>query len=115
MHSTSVVATCYHHLRPTKVNAQQDKLDRRWTTKLTILGMVDGQCLFQASFFWGGGILPPSKKIQFPLNTARLRALDLFFDRDTALQIHHGNFLLMDNKQTKNYQSFSNHKDKKYA
>ena len=65
-------------------------------------------------FFWGGES-SPLQKIQFPLNTARLRALDLFFDRDNALQIHHGNFLLMDNKQTKNYQSFSNHKDKKYA
>jgi len=78
MHGTSIVATCYHHLRPTKVNAQQDKLDRRWTTKLTILGMVDGQCLFQASFFFGGGSFPPPKN-SIPFKHCQIACSRSFF------------------------------------
>ena len=50
----------------------------------------------------GGGIYPPPEKNIISLQTAaKLCALDLFFDRDSELQIYHGNFLLMHNRHRK--------------
>ena len=44
----------------------------------------------------------PPKKLTIPPSTAaKLCALNLFFGRNSELQIHHGNFLLMDNKHRK--------------
>jgi len=53
--------------------------------------------------------LPPKKllKLTTPQTAAKLQALNLFFDWDNELQIYHGSFLLMDNKQG-NYSSLSN-------
>ena len=57
------------------------------------------QCL---RHLFGGGILPPQKKLTAsPQTAAKLCALNLFFSRDSELQIYHGNSLLMDNKRRK--------------
>ena len=57
-------------------------------------------CVYSRHLFKGGGI-PPAKKLTiFPQTAAKLCALS-FFRPDSKLQIHHGNFLLMDNKHTK--------------
>ena len=50
------------------------------------------QCLFLES---------PNLQIPSPQTAAKLCVLNLFFRRDNELQIHHGNFLLMDNKHRK--------------
>jgi len=49
-----------------------------------------------------GGSLPPQKKITIPppRTAAKSAALNLFFGRNSELQIYHGNFL-MDNKHMK--------------
>jgi len=59
------------------------------------------QYLFPASFLEVG--IPPSKNTQPPPpeTAAKLCGLNLFFGRDSELQIYHGNLLLMDNKHRK--------------
>ena len=42
-HRMAIVTVCFSR-SSTNVDAQRDKLDRRWSTKLTILAMVDGCC-----------------------------------------------------------------------
>ena len=56
------------------------------------------QSLFHASFL--GGMNPPKKAYNPPQTAAKLCVL-IFFRRDSELQIHHGKFLLIDNKQRK--------------
>jgi len=56
-----------------------------------------GQCLFQASFFWGGGVHP--KNVQSPSpNGCQIVCSKSFSRPDSELQIYHGNVLLIDNK-----------------
>jgi len=57
--------------------------------------------LFQASFL--GGEESPQKKLAIfpPQTAAELCALNHFIGLDNELQIHHGNFSLMNNKHRK--------------
>jgi len=47
--------------------------------------------------FFGGGFFPQKLTIPSPQTATKLCALNLFFSRDSELQINHGNLLLMDN------------------
>jgi len=58
------------------------------------------QCLFRASFFWGG--VPP-KTYNFPPPKRLLNCMlyIFYFSRGNELQIYHGNIRLMKNKHRK--------------
>jgi len=57
--------------------------------------------VYSRHFFGGGEIPPPKENLQFPPNGCQIVCSECFFGRDSELQIYHGNFLLMDNKQRK--------------
>ena len=68
---------------------------------------IKARCSFHIAVFipgnfWGEGDSPQRKTYNSPQTAAKLCALNVFFfGRDSKLQIYHGNFLLMDNKQRK--------------
>jgi len=71
-------------------------------TPLSDMQMTQEQCLFQASFFFGGGAIPPKKELTVsPTQTTTKLCALYFFRRDNELQIYLGNFILMDNKRRK--------------
>ena len=57
---------------------------------------------------------PPKKNLQSHQAAAKLCALNLFFVRDSELQIYHGKFLLVDNTNTGKYLSLSIQKGANY-
>ena len=57
------------------------------------------QC-FIPGILWGKSP-PPQENSQFPQAAAKLYALNIFFGRDSELQIRHENILSMDNKHRK--------------